>query len=72
MTLLTPMLQESSCSLHIAQMTLRMYPSTCSIHLLTSASAPGVTLASANVGQNQNQNLMRPGEAVLLRQRPVH
>ena len=70
MTLLTPMLQESSCSLHIAQMRLRMYPSTCSIHLLTSASAPGVTLASANVGQNQN--LMRPGEAVLLRQRPVH
>ena len=57
------MLQESSCSLHIAQVRLRMYPSTCSIHLLTSASAPGVTLASANV---------RPGEAVLLRQRPVH
>ena len=50
MTLLTPMLQESSCSLHIAQMRLRMYPSTCSIHLLASASAPGVTLASANVG----------------------
>ena len=46
------MLQESSCSLHIAQMTLRMYPSTRSIPLLTSASAPGVILASANVGQS--------------------
>ena len=52
LTLLTPMLQESSCSLHIAQMTLRMYPSTRSIPLLTSASAPGVILASANVGQS--------------------
>ena len=39
------------CSLHVAQMMSRKYPSTRSIPVFTSSSAPGIILASANVGQ---------------------
>jgi len=40
----------SDCSLHIAQQLSRKFPSTRSIPILTSAAAPGVVLASGNMG----------------------
>lgn len=44
--------KDNDCSLHIAQVLSRKYPSTRSIPVLSSASSPGIILASANVGQS--------------------
>lgn len=44
--------QDSSCSLHIALLLSRKYPTTRSIPVLTSSAAPGVVLASGNMGHN--------------------
>jgi len=46
-----PGCHEVDCSLHIAQLMSRKYPTTRSIPILTSASSPGIILASANIGQ---------------------
>jgi len=44
--------QDLSCSLHIALLLSRKYPTTRSIPVLTSSAAPGVVLASGNMGHN--------------------
>merc|ERR1719289_854562 len=44
--------QESDCSLHIAQQLSRKYPATRSIPVLTSEAAPGLLLASGNMGHS--------------------
>jgi len=44
--------QDLACSLHIALLLSRKYPTTRSIPVLTSSAAPGVVLASGNMGHN--------------------
>lgn len=44
--------QDLSCSLHIALLLSRKYPTTRSIPVLTSSAAPGVVLASGNMGHS--------------------